>query len=280
MTGNDRTEHQIQGKAMPYTTYDLEEHIPELYDRFETHQEDVDLLRHLIGSWRGSILEPFSGTGRILLPLLEDGHRVVGLDLSKGMLDRAQVKIRALSGEVGKRAFLAQADLVKEEWPVEGDFDLVVLGGNCLYELATPDEQQRVIQKAASVLRPKGVIFIDNDYMEGELDHTWRDPEPVTCFPTGKCSDGTFLESTMHTVWFDAPKRLVCIHRRVEVRRPGEKSFDVTYEQQKHPVSISEVRGWLQDGGFSILREYGDYKGRPLTANASSRAIFWAEAFS
>ncbi len=122
--------------------YDVEPHIAEVYDQIETSTDDVELIRNLIGN-RGPlrILELFCGTGRILIPLADDSHRLVGLDQSKGLLDRAHEKIKQLSDEAQRRITLTEADVTTDEWPK--DFDLVILGGNCLYELATPEEQER-----------------------------------------------------------------------------------------------------------------------------------------
>jgi SAM-dependent methyltransferase len=71
--------------------YDIEPHIAEIYDQSETYTDDVKLIRKLING-RGPlrILEPFCGTGRILIPLALDGHETVGLDQAKGMLSRAR----------------------------------------------------------------------------------------------------------------------------------------------------------------------------------------------
>ena len=55
--------------------YDVEPHIAEIYDQSETYTDDVELVRNLVdrqGFLR--ILEPFCGTGRILIPLALDGQ--------------------------------------------------------------------------------------------------------------------------------------------------------------------------------------------------------------
>ncbi len=48
------------------------------------------------------------------------------------------------------------------------------MSGNCLYELATADEQERCIQAAAGALKPGGFLFLNNDHMEGELAPGWK----------------------------------------------------------------------------------------------------------
>ena len=75
-------------------TYDADRYIAEIYDQVETQTEDVKLIRRLIaGSERLRILEPFCGSGRILIPLAQDGHELVGLDQSQVMLDNGRAKI-------------------------------------------------------------------------------------------------------------------------------------------------------------------------------------------
>ncbi|MCB0013362.1 MAG: class I SAM-dependent methyltransferase [Anaerolineales bacterium] len=256
------------------TMYNIDPHIAELYDQSETYQDDVALIRRLIAG-RGPlrILEPFCGTGRILIPLAQDGHELTGLDAAQGMLNRAQTKIDTLSPEVSARITLTTADIVHDAWP-QG-FDLVILGGNCFYELATPQEQAGCIAAAAAALKPGGFVYVDNNHMEGPLAASWQQRGSRPGFPTGICRDGTRVESTTETIWFDINKRLARFRRSTCVTRPDGRQFEQTYEQQKHPVSRDEVLGWLRQFGFTIEALYGDRAGNPYVAS-SERAIFWA----
>jgi SAM-dependent methyltransferase len=254
--------------------YDADFHVAEIYDQCETGLEDVDFIRSLIGK-PGSlkILEPFCGTGRILLPLALDGHTVVGMDQAAGMLRRACRKIQGLPLEVQKRIDLVQADALCKEWP--RGFDLVILGGNCFYELATPDEQEQCIVQAYQSLKPGGHVFIDNDHMEGDLAASWQHIGLVEPCLSGKCSDDTVVETTRETIWFDAPQRLARLRRRSKVTLPDGKLIEQDYIQQKHPVSKAEVQGWLEKHDFMIESIYGNRGGIPYT-DTSSRATFWA----
>jgi ubiquinone/menaquinone biosynthesis C-methylase UbiE len=73
--------------------YDVTPHVAEIYDQSETYTDDVVLIQNLIqGSGHLRILEPFCGTGRILIPLALAGHTLVGLDNAAGMLLRAKEK--------------------------------------------------------------------------------------------------------------------------------------------------------------------------------------------
>jgi SAM-dependent methyltransferase len=55
---------------------------------------DVEYYTGLLADVTGPILEPAAGTGRILIPLLEAGHRVAGLDSSPQMLGRCRQHCR------------------------------------------------------------------------------------------------------------------------------------------------------------------------------------------
>jgi SAM-dependent methyltransferase len=255
--------------------YRLDACVAEIYDQQETATGDIDLIRRLIGAGpRLRILEPFCGTGRLLIPLALDGHTVVGLDRAEGMLARARAKVRALPPQARELTTLAQSDVILEPWPK--GFDLVILGGNCLYELATPEEQAKTIAWAADALRPGGRLFLDNDHMEGELDSSWHNP-PVRedVFPTGVCADGTRLESRWRVIWYDGPQRLIRFLRQTRISRPDGSIAEQECIQQKHPVSASEVAEWVASQEMAVEQILGDYEGRPYS-DGSPRAIFWA----
>jgi SAM-dependent methyltransferase len=254
--------------------YDADFHVAEIYDQSETELDDVDFIRKLIGkSGPLKILEPFCGTGRILIPLALDGHIVHGMDQSAGMLERAQQKVQNLALDAQKRVSLSHADVLSEAWPC--DFDLVILGSNCFYELATSDEQAKCIVQAFQSLKPGGQLFLDNDHMENDLAPSWQNIGIVKPSLSGKCSDGTLVESTREAVWLDAPRRLARFRRRMKVTLPDGNTIEQEYIQQKHPVSQREVQNWLENYGFAIDGIYGNHDGVAYT-DLSPRAIFWA----
>ncbi|MFC1901202.1 class I SAM-dependent DNA methyltransferase [Chloroflexota bacterium] len=254
--------------------YDIEAHIAEIYDRQEDYTDDVDLIKKLIGETKPlNILEPFCGTGRILIPLAQDGHRIVGLDRAEVMLQKAREKIKGLPAEVQNRVKLHNMDVIAGDWPIY--FDLVILGGNCLYELATSEEQENCIKWAASSLKSGGYVYIDNNHMEGELDPAWQQPGVKDAFPTGICADGTFLRSERQTVWFDVEKRLVRYIRRTKIAFPDGEKLEKEYPVQCHPPAKVEVQDWLESHGFIVEQLFGDRAGNPYTEE-SDRAIFWA----
>jgi SAM-dependent methyltransferase len=281
-TGNQKTAKEtlveynnIQPMAARTSPYDFDAHIAELYDQREVQTEDIQLLSRLIGSDRNlTIFEPFCGTGRILIPLAQDGHQAVGLDLARTMLDRARAKIASLSPEVQARIQLIHGDALAGNWPC--GFDLVLLGGNCFYELSSAQEQEACVASAAATLKPGGHLYVDNDHVEEEVPAAWLPSGPTPgVFPRGTCADGTSLKATNQTLSFDLEKRIWKAHRTITATSADGRVRTFEHIQRKHPVSFGEVKGWLEKHGLVIEQTTGDRTGHPYSHD-SPRAIFWA----
>lgn len=265
---------------MPETSkgkYSADAHVAEVYDQVETHSDDVALIRRLIGPReRLAVFEPFCGSGRILIPLAEDGHLLIGLDEAEGMLERLRRKLQAEPQAVRDRVRLIRSQVLAADWPERQD--LVVLGGNCFYDVNSSDEQRALIHRAAAALRPGGHVFIDNDdHQSLDLSPEWRKPpgEVRRAFPSGTCEDGTRLDGSTETAWYDVPCRLVHYVRRLKVTHPDGKTTHHTWQETCHPIVMDEVLAWVREAGFTVEQTFGDKKGSPY-GSKSPRALIWA----
>jgi len=227
--------------------YTADPHIAEIYDQVETQLDDLELIRRLIGSRTGlRIFEPFCGTGRLAIPLAQDGHRVIGLDEAGGMLNRCRAKQRALPADAARRLTLIQGQALDTDWPI--GMDLVLLGGNCFYELGSAGEQRHGIERAAQSLKPGGFVFVDNDDHGSEtLAEPWQRPpgEVRKTFPSGVCADGTRIDGFTETRWFDVQRRLVHYDRRALVTSPDGRAASYDWEETCHPALKADVERWL-----------------------------------
>lgn len=257
--------------------YEVESHVPEVYDQEETQTHDVKFIMKLLQSTDcRTILEPFCETGRILLPLAEDGYEVAGIDSSAGMLKRLREKLHKLSESSQERVDIIERDLRTSDWPK--GFDAVPLAGNCLYELAEETEQQDIMRKAADSLKPQGFLFVDNDNMEGELADSWcHIDREVESFPSGLCLDGTQLQGYTRPIWVDRERRIWRAQRRLEVIYPNGTKEEKRWQTQKHPVCADEVSSWLKANDLKILRIFGGTKDGRKFQKGSKRATFWVQ---
>jgi SAM-dependent methyltransferase len=97
----------------------------------------------------GDALDAACGTGRFSARLAARGHRVVGIDGSAGMLERARTKVPGADFRVGKL----------DDLPVpDASVDLVL----CALALSHVPDLAPVLAEFARVVRPGGHVVIDD----------------------------------------------------------------------------------------------------------------------
>lgn len=259
--------------VFPYSCDYNDPLLGELYDQSITDTADIDLLRRLIGKSRPlKILECFSGTGRILVPLSKDGHRVTGIELAHAMHERAVTKVHELQPELRSRITLKVQDVLKESWG--NDYDVIIMGANALYELPSAKSQETCVQFASKALVSGGNLFIDNDDRKDSLTKDMIGESWIAL--KGRGNDGTYGELSARIIDIDVEKQIQCIERQWYTISPDGNKNLTKYTARKHPVSFFEVEAWLYKYNFKILCELGDRQGTPYTKD-SERAIFWAQ---
>jgi hypothetical protein len=135
----------------------------------------VETLAELAGDC--AALEFAIGTGRIALPLAEKGVPVTGIDSSQAMLDQLRAKPGAdkLDASVGDMATTR----------VPGEFGLVFLVFNTIFNLVTQEGQVACFENAARHL-PSGGRFV----IEARVPELQRLPLGQTVLPWRADADG------------------------------------------------------------------------------------------
>jgi len=247
--------------------------LAELYDRFEAYTNDIKLLQRLIGNSKPlNILECFSGTGRILIPLAKERHRITGIEISKCMNNRAMKKITMLDENIQKLITLKVQDVLDGDWGYV--YDLIIMGANAFFELSSSQQQERCIELAHEALVPGGLIFIDNNDYKGDWGKGQFPKERIGF--EGYCTNGTYGKGTAKDLRFDDKHHILEMKHTWFTRSTDGKEIFKEYLCSKHPVSAKEVEFWLKKYSFHILKIFGDRQGNPYTTE-SNRAIFWAK---
>lgn len=154
------------------------------YYDWEHDDYDADIPLYLDFARRtgGPVLEVACGTGRLMVPLLEQGLRVVGVDNSGPMLERA----RQVIGRAGlaSRATLHEADV--RQLDLRERFRLAILGLDSFGLLPTIDDQVDALVRIRRHLEPDGLLVLDLSNGNGRgaeppdelvLQHAGTDPE-------------------------------------------------------------------------------------------------------
>jgi hypothetical protein len=141
----------------------------------EAIEPAVELLAELAGD--GAALEFAIGTGRIAVPLARRGVCVAGIDSSEAMLARLREKpgaerIEAMVGDMAATR-------------LDGEFSLVFLVFNTIFNLVTQDGQVACFENAAAHL-PSGGRFV----IEARVPELQRLPLGQTVLPWRADPDG------------------------------------------------------------------------------------------
>lgn len=103
----------------------------------------------------GPILEPMCGSGRFLIPLLEQGFDVTGFDYSPNMLDVCRKKCDAL----GLKPNLIEASF--ETISLAETYNLIIIPSSSFCLLTTPMQIENALTFIAKRLKPNGKFIFE-----------------------------------------------------------------------------------------------------------------------
>lgn len=200
----------------------------------------VDLLAELAGD--GGALEFAIGTGRIALPLAERGVRVAGVDSSEAMI----AQLRAKPG--AERIEAVVGDMAATR--VEGDYTLVYLVFNTIFNLTTQDGQVACFANAAAHLSPGGRFVI-----EARVPEIQRLPPGQTVLPWRAEPDG--FSAYVYDV---VTQRLSARHYFIDGGRIECAPTEMRYAWPAELDLMARIAGMRLEG------RYANWRKEPFTA--------------
>ncbi len=192
-----------------------------------------------------SVLDVCCGTGLMAAELMALGYRVVGVDASASMLERAR---RLLGPDAG----LVQTTL--PDLTIAGDFDAAVSTYDGLNYL-TPIGLRTALLAVASRLRAGGWFIFDlhTDAMMG-----FTASNPVV---EGKARGQLFAIASVVDV------RARTCDTRIEVTRLSDGDTFTEHHRQ-HFFTDAQVQGALAHAGFRVVAVTAEYTHEPVTASS------------
>jgi len=244
---------------------ELADHIARLYDLdLSEAPDDVELYVALAQRTGGPIIELAVGSGRIAVPLAQEGHRIVGVDFDPAMLARARTRIAAAG--VGDRVELVEGDMVAaagiEAVRRGGPYRLAILALQSILILNTPEGQKAVVATMAELLAPGGLAVIDTwlptpaDLVgfDGRLSFEWQRTDPET---------GHEVIKTL-AAWYDHVRRRVTLTTFFDEGDQGTAPVRWTRTDALRFIGVDELVGFARDAGLEIERLAGDHDLGPL----------------
>jgi SAM-dependent methyltransferase len=233
----------------------LEEYAdPEIYDlenqRFEP---DGSFLLDYAKRLQGPVLELGCGTGRVTIPLAQNGVDITGLDIVPAMIERAKQK----AGGLPIQWLTADARCFR----LERSFRLIFETGSVFQHLLTRSDQEAFLDRVREHLEHSG------RFITGLM---FPHPDLLTSVVTEK-EWFTYEHHAGQTIRVSGTEHYDPV-RQVKLETAYRRWRDDTGQEilKLAPLSLryifpQEMEALLYYNGFQIVEQFGDWDASPLT---------------
>ncbi len=135
------------------------------FDKPVPSVQEYKFFRKYVANSSGPILEPMCGSGRYIIPLLEEGFNVEGFDASPFMFEAMRKKCAAknLSPHIWEKYL--------EQFPETKQYNLIFIPDTSFCHFLTRADIKNALQKIYSLLLPKGIFVFDLQTIYEQLEH-------------------------------------------------------------------------------------------------------------
>ncbi len=221
--------------------------VADIYDYYTNVDFDIDFFKSLCKG-HGNILELMCGTGRISVPLINEGLSLTCVDYSEEMLDIFRKKI----GEPQNVKIICQ-DVC--ELSLEEKYDLIIIPSNSIAEIIDPEKRRKALRRIYHHLNPDGIFFCtlyNPGYRIRQADGTLR--------YLGKYQlDGNkTLVVTYYNV-FSSAQSIISGTQFYEIYSNGKLLEKRCLDIKFAVITKEEICKMAKEEGFSLKVIYGDY---------------------
>lgn len=256
------------------------EELSQIYDRFVNWQErlnyEMPFIERTFAPLRTSqanplaVLDAACGTGWHAIALAQRRYQVLGVDLSRAMIERARQNARQQNApahfiQAGFGEIVTQIERADPDIP-RPPFDAVLCLGNSLPHTLNPEALHRALEDFAACLRPAGVLIIQNRNFDALLrrQERWLEPQ----------SFRTEQEEFLFIRFYDFLPDGLLSFNFITLKRQGES----VWQQEVHsallyPIQEKELRSALSTTGFEQVEAYGNMQGDPFDPEQSSNLV-------
>jgi len=234
-----------------------------LYDwEYRRRRADVAFYRMLADEQGGPILDLGCGSGRLAIPFLEDGHRVVGVDLSSHMLARAQMRRQRLPAPQRRRGLFVRGDF--RRLPVRGAFPFIVMAFHGIQHLIDDGELLAMLRAVRDRLTPDGWFAFDVFFPMAD----WLARPPGRRFDRIVFRHPHTGQRTEYSVSHRLDGRRRALHMFIHYRPIGADGVVAPrgrvvrlVHRQLPPGDVAEL---LQRAGLRAVARWSGFHGEPL----------------
>lgn len=223
--------------------------------------DDLGLYLDLARQHGDPVLDAGCGTGRVTAALAAAGYRVIGLDASAAMLDRARQRFAHVTAE---QVRWLEGRLTDP--PAGGPVALAIVALNTWNHLTGHDERRQAAVALAGWVRPGGYLVLDLSPPDlgliGQPDDLvrllWQGHDPVT-------GDAVMKFESRRTDEARQVQRVTVFYDRIDGVGNLRRVQTVFGQRYTFP---REAAADLERGGFIVQNVFGSYDFAPYEAGS------------
>jgi SAM-dependent methyltransferase len=240
----------------------------DLYDAvFSGFGFDLDFYLDLATQARGPVLEVACGTGRILLPCLQTGVDIEGLDLFPSMLQTLRNKAAVL----GLHPTVHHADM--RTFALPRQYALIFVAFNGFVHCLTTKDQLDALRTWRGHLAPGGTLVF-NVFYPGREYLTGPEGTPVLELETRHPATGLPVR-IYDTRTFDRVAQIQ--HSQIEIQELDAEGHVMVVHRSENDTRWTfkpEMDLLLGAAGYLRWQIYGGFDRRPLTRDDDQMIVF------
>ncbi len=226
-------------------------------------RRDVPFWRRLASQARTPVLELGCGTGRITLPLAHAGVRVVGVDRSASMLDRARRRVRR--ARLARAARLVRCDIRHLPFTPATRFDLAIAPYGVLQSLLSESDLKATLAAVRGVLAPGGTFGLE---LVADLP-SWEEYRDRVTLRGWRGRRGGVYLTLVESVTQDRARRMTIFDQEY-IERRGRTRRSHHFRLAFRTVTVPQFTRRLENAGFEVTALLGDYQGGPWDTRAEA----------
>lgn len=233
----------------------------DVYDGLNTFLSDLQFYRKwLPESKDAKILELCCGTGRLTLPIAQDGYNICGVDYTSSMLERAKVK----AAEAGLKINFIEADIRKLN--LREKFDLIFIPFNSIHHLYRNEDLFKALEAVKNHLKEDGVFLLDcfnpniQYIVEGEKE------QKVIAEYTTKDGREVLIKQTMR---YENTTQI----NRIKWHYFINGKFHSVQDLDMRLFFPQELDSYIERAGFNVIHKFGGF-GEEVFNDDSEKQIY------
>jgi len=232
------------------------------YDlQFKDHTCDIPFYLRQVRKYGEPVLELACGTGRMAIPLAEEGFQVVGLDVSTSMLSEARRKA------VERKVQIEWVEADCRSFRLNRKFKLILFPFTTIALLHDLESVEACLACVSNHLRDGGAFILD--YLNPRVDYFLRDPTkryPVAEYPD---PDGKGQVVVTENNIYDAAHQINHVKWYYKIDGQAE----IVEDLDMRIFYPQELDALLHYNGFTIEAKFGSYDETPFESSSAKQLI-------